>query len=357
MARRNEPIWRRDEQSWAPYALKLAVAGARAIGIDQSIEPENAPREDGALENHDQSAVLSRVEARDAPDAMECVSAGPHPPRRGSKAQVIELLHRNHGATVDGLIAATGWLAQTIRAALTGLRKRGYAVAIDRSDHERGSFYRIKAEGYVGPVALTFEKLADSPSPRSASRTSPYGIDLDTAFGSDMFGEMHALFGLQRSAMREHRFRGEADAPAPITVEAVLKAATVHGARAAGLENSVGTLAPGKQADVIMVRTGGVGVFPVNNVIGTIVQAVGRADVDTVMVAGQLRKRAGKLIGVDLVKLRTEVDASRDYLLAVSGHRADLFGAAAPRPPDHRLREPNRNRRSRRQRLAGLGRQ
>ena len=159
--------------------------------------------------------------------------------------------------------------------------------------------------------------------------TPAIGIDLDTAFGSDMFGEMHALFGLQRSVMRGRRFRGEADAPAPITVEAVLKAATVHGARAAGLENSIGTLAPGKQADVILVRTDGVGVFPVNNVIGTIVQAVGRADVDTVMVAGQLRKRAGKLVDVDLVKLRTEVDASRDYLLAVSGHRADLFGAAA----------------------------
>ena len=79
-----------------------------------------------------------------------------------------------------------------------------------------------------------------------------------------------------------------------------------------------------------MVRTDGVGVFPVNNVIGTIVQAVGRADVDAVMAAGQLRKRAGKLIGVDLAKLRTEVDVSRDYLLAVSGHRADLFGVAAP---------------------------
>jgi 5-methylthioadenosine/S-adenosylhomocysteine deaminase len=140
---------------------------------------------------------------------------------------------------------------------------------------------------------------------------------------------MHALLGLQRSVMRGRRFRGEADAPAPITVEAVLKAATVHGAGAAGLENSVGTLAPGKQADVIMVRTNGVGVFPVTNVIGTIVQAVERSDVDTVMVAGQFRKRAGKLVDVDLAKLRTEVDASRDYLLAVSSHHADLFGAAA----------------------------
>ncbi len=59
--------------------------------------------------------------------------------------QVIELLQRDHGATVDELIAATGWLAHTTRAALTGLRKRGYAVAIDRSDDKRGSFYRIPA--------------------------------------------------------------------------------------------------------------------------------------------------------------------------------------------------------------------
>jgi 5-methylthioadenosine/S-adenosylhomocysteine deaminase len=158
--------------------------------------------------------------------------------------------------------------------------------------------------------------------------TPAIGIDLDTAFGSELFGEMHALFGLQRSIMRGRRFRGEADAPAPITVEAVLKAATVHGARAAGLESSIGTLTPGKQADVIMVRTDGVGVFPVTNAIGTIVQAVGRSDVDTVMVAGRIRKRAGKLIDVDLAKLHTEVDASRDYLLQVSGHPADLFATA-----------------------------
>src|SRR5580693_1334053 len=78
------------------------------------------------------------------------------------------------------------------------------------------------------------------------------GIDLDTAFGSDLFGEMHALFGQQRSAMRYRRFRREADVPAPITVEAVLEAATVNGARAAGLDREIGTLTPGKQADIIM---------------------------------------------------------------------------------------------------------
>lgn len=159
--------------------------------------------------------------------------------------------------------------------------------------------------------------------------TPALGIDLDTAFGSDMFGEMHALFGQQRSAMRYRRFRGEVDAPAPISVEEVLKAATVNGARAAGLQDQIGTLTPGKQADIIMVRTNGIAVFPVTNAIGTIVQAVERADVDTVMVAGKLRKRAGKLVDVDLAKLNADVTASRDYLIEASGYRADLFGAAA----------------------------
>jgi 5-methylthioadenosine/S-adenosylhomocysteine deaminase len=158
--------------------------------------------------------------------------------------------------------------------------------------------------------------------------TPAIGIDLDTAFGSDLFGEMHALFGQQRSAMRYRRFRGEQNVPTPISVEAVLKAATVNGARAAGLESEIGTLTPGKQADIIMVRTGGVAVFPVNNAIGAIVQAVERSDVDTVMVAGAIRKRAGKLVGVDITKLTADVTASRDYLLGASGYRPDLFGAS-----------------------------
>jgi 5-methylthioadenosine/S-adenosylhomocysteine deaminase len=162
--------------------------------------------------------------------------------------------------------------------------------------------------------------------------TPAIGIDLDTAFGSDMFGEMHALFGQQRSAMRYRRFRGETGVPAPISVEAVLQAATVNGARAAGLQNEIGTLTPGKQADIIMVRTDSAAVFPVTNAIGTIVQAVERSDVDTVMVAGEIRKRAGKLVGVDVATLNAEINASRDYLFEQSGYRADLFATGTTKP-------------------------
>jgi cytosine/adenosine deaminase-related metal-dependent hydrolase len=158
--------------------------------------------------------------------------------------------------------------------------------------------------------------------------TPALGIDLDTAFGSDLFGEMHALFGQQRSAMRYRRFRGEARVPAPISVEAVLVAATVNGARAAGLERSIGTLTPGKQADIIMVRTNGVAVFPVTHAVGTIVQAVERSDVDTVMVAGTPRKLAGRLLDVDLSRLAVDVNASRDYLLQASGYEPALFATS-----------------------------
>ena len=90
----------------------------------------------------------------------------------------------------------------------------------------------------------------------------------------------------------------------------------------------IASLTPGKRADIITVRTDGVAVFPVTNAIGTIVQAVERSDVDTVMVAGEIRKRAGKLVGVDVAKLTTDVTASRDYLLEASGYRPDMFGAS-----------------------------
>src|SRR5271154_5612569 len=97
---------------------------------------------------------------------MEPGPAGPSAPRGGSKlARVIALLERDHGATIAELIAATGWLAHTTRAALTGLRKRGYAVSIHRSDDNRGSFYRIPAGGTDLVEGPTNSKTAGGKEP------------------------------------------------------------------------------------------------------------------------------------------------------------------------------------------------
>jgi hypothetical protein len=147
-AKSGDPIWRRDEDSGQAYALKLTAAGAKAIAVDDAAEPEGAGENGDALANRDQAAIPPKLEATDARPAegMEHGPARPSAPRGGSKlAQVIELLQRDYGATIEELIAATGWLAHTTRAALTGLRKRGYAVEIDRSDDKRRSFDRIPA--------------------------------------------------------------------------------------------------------------------------------------------------------------------------------------------------------------------
>jgi hypothetical protein len=82
------------------------------------------------------------------------VASTPKFPRRGTKiAGVIELLQSSYGVTLVELVANTGWLPHTARAALTGLRKRGYTVVINRADKARGSVYRIEPSEIDGDSA------------------------------------------------------------------------------------------------------------------------------------------------------------------------------------------------------------
>ena len=67
--------------------------------------------------------------------------------------------------------------------------------------------------------------------------------------------------------------------------------------------------------------------MPLNHAPGAVVTLMDRSNVDTVMVAGQIRKRRGQLVGVDLTKLHKELEASRDYLFSAAGFELDLFRA------------------------------
>jgi hypothetical protein len=139
-AKPGAPVWRRDEQGGQSYALKLMAAGTRAtdgLALDEMSEGTD-PRVQVIKPG---SEVVEAT--ADVPAAAPNLSA----PRDGTKlARVLELLQRDCGATLEELIAATDWLPHTTRAALTGLRKRGYAVTIDRSDKERGSTYRARSD-------------------------------------------------------------------------------------------------------------------------------------------------------------------------------------------------------------------
>jgi 5-methylthioadenosine/S-adenosylhomocysteine deaminase len=146
------------------------------------------------------------------------------------------------------------------------------------------------------------------------------GIDIDTAQAGDMFGEMRTAFYQQRSIAQARRAGGDTSAPAPVTVREILEASTIAGARVLGLDSKIGSLTPGKQADIIMIRTDGVGVFPSHNAIGNVVHMAQRTDVRTVMVAGRIVKHEGALVGVRLAAVRSAAEESREHIFRMAGY-------------------------------------
>jgi 5-methylthioadenosine/S-adenosylhomocysteine deaminase len=156
------------------------------------------------------------------------------------------------------------------------------------------------------------------------------GTDLETAYGGDMLTEMRVAFSLQRAIAQSRRYAGDQHAPSPVTVQALLKAATIDGARCAGLDDRIGSLTPGKQADLIMIRTNDISLFPSNNAAGTVVQAAERRQVDAVMVAGRFRKRDGRLLDVDLESVRRAAEASLSHIFRAGGYDPDCLEARFP---------------------------
>lgn len=146
-------------------------------------------------------------------------------------------------------------------------------------------------------------------------------VDVETNVPNDMFTQMRSAISLQHMLVFEQRLAGKEDAPPLVTTREVLEWATVEGARANGLEHKVGTLTPGKEADLILLRTDRPNIFPVNDPIGAVVWGMDTSNVDTVMVAGRILKRNGQLVGVDLNRVRQLAEQSRDYVVSKSGFR------------------------------------
>ena len=97
-----------------------------------------------------------------------------------------------------------------------------------------------------------------------------------------MFMEMRVALFLQRAVAQNRRFLGDQNPPKALMVRDVLYCATMGGARCAGLEDKIGSLSPGKEADLIMIRTDDLNLYPSNNALGTVVQAAERSNIDTV---------------------------------------------------------------------------
>jgi 5-methylthioadenosine/S-adenosylhomocysteine deaminase len=154
-------------------------------------------------------------------------------------------------------------------------------------------------------------------------------VDVCSSNGGHLFGTMRATIGTERGFDNERaRERGE---PSVSTMELrcgdVLEFATIEGARACGLDAEVGSLTPGKRADVIVVRADSFAMTPMNNPVGAFVYNAHPGMVDSVLVNGAVVTRGGALVGVDHARVRRLAIEARDgILLRAAGQAGARIG-------------------------------
>jgi len=155
--------------------------------------------------------------------------------------------------------------------------------------------------------------------------------DVETSMTPDFFTIMRTAFTLQRMFINERRFNGEKNLPLWLTCREMLEMATIDGARVAHLDHKIGSLTPGKEADIILLRTDDINVFPLNNGPGAVVTLMDTSNVDTVFVAGKIMLWKGRLVGVDLKRLRRLAEHARDGILSRASYRPNLLNTCCPR--------------------------
>ena len=165
--------------------------------------------------------------------------------------------------------------------------------------------------GHGHPATLAFLRHGCRPS---------LSIDVCCSAGGDMFGQMRILLAATRGGAHGEDLRaGRTAAAQVISARDVLEFATLQGARACGLERRTGSLAPDKQADIVLLDARMLNLFPVNNPVGAVVNDAHPGNIDSVFVAGRAVKRHGRLLHADVAALRTRMEAATDALFARAG--------------------------------------
>ncbi len=218
--------------------------------------------------------------------------------------------------TFDALAAAGEFGADNIFIHMTGMSDMAWQAAADAGAHVS---FAVPIEMHMRHGTPPIQKALDLGI--SASLSS----DVECTMTADFFTQMRSLITLQRMFVNEAALAGAQDYPALMQCIDAIGHATIEGARGLALEGKTGSLSPGKEADIVLLDAQALNVAPLNNVPGAVVTLMERSNVDTVMVAGAIKKWRGRLVGFDVDRLRSELEASRDYLFEAAGQTRDLF--------------------------------
>ncbi|HSM42599.1 MAG TPA: amidohydrolase family protein, partial [Afifellaceae bacterium] len=217
--------------------------------------------------------------------------------------------------TFDELGAAGQFGPDNIFIHMTGMSDDGWRYTADAGAHIS---FAVPIEMHMRHGTPPLQKALDLGLGVSLSS------DVECTMTADFFTQMRGLITLQRMGVNEKALAGD-DYPDLLQCLDAIRHATIEGAKGLRLDSRTGSLTPGKEADIILLDAEAVNVAPLNHVPGAVVTLMERSNVDTVMVAGRIMKWRGQLLRFDLARLRSELEASRDYLFETAGIERDLF--------------------------------
>lgn len=288
----------------------LLESGLRAAFFHGTPKPDPKPGEKPFWEVPHPRAEIERLLRKHQGNALLGIQAavlGPHyctldvalaDFRMARELGLIASLHQGGGAarTPDGWekLEAAGLLGDNINIV------HGHALTDEQLKRfcELGMSFSAAAEsemsqGHGHPITGRLRRFGRAPS---------LGVDLESVLSGDMLSQARIALGIQRSldnvAHREQH--GTIPPTSTITTREALAWVTVEGARMLKQEHRIGSLAPGKQADLVVIRASDLNMQPVHDPVSTVVMQTSLANIDSVMVAGRWKKRDGRLVGVDL---------------------------------------------------------
>jgi cytosine/adenosine deaminase-related metal-dependent hydrolase len=153
---------------------------------------------------------------------------------------------------------------------------------------------------------------------RRAGGTLSLGVDLESVLSGDMFTVARMALGMQRALDNDESRRSTGSIPetSTITTREALGWITIDGARALGIDDRTGSLTPGKQADLVLLRADDLNMWPVHDPVSSVVMQAGLANVDSVMVGGRFLKRNGRLLAGDIENRKQELAESGRRIVA-----------------------------------------
>jgi cytosine/adenosine deaminase-related metal-dependent hydrolase len=236
---------------------------------------------------------------------------------------------------LDDLAAGTGGVEHNIGLGpdnlfihMTGMSDFGWQKAKEKGVQVSIAFPIEMNMRHGIPPIIKMQQLGMEPSLSS---------DVEVTMTADFFTQMRSAMTMQRMVVNQmvleqgdFTFPNQWPTPAAgtpplLNVRDVLRYATINGAKHLRLDGKTGSLTPGKEADIILLDATALNVAPLNHVPGAVVSLMDRTNVETVIVAGKVRKWKGRMLDVDLRRLRRDLEDSRDYLFTRAGITQDLF--------------------------------